>query len=210
MNGAPIAMNSWYIVAQIHLYIVFWAVFYCMQGKAKWIAPMTVTILTIAVMLMYCAAGYDSYWYLSGLAFPVGVWYASENEDICKHIEKSYSLCMCIVASIFVLFSAMPGVIAGFGNLMDIVYPVCRNISSAAFAVAIALALKKIQIKSQIWTYLGSISLEIYLLHGLMILCFKNKCDTEAVWTLVVLSTSILMAMVAEMINKRIALLIRK
>lgn len=109
----------------------------------------------------------------------------------------------------FAVFSIAPSIAARLGIESDFIYWISRNISSSFFALTIVVTFYKLDLKSKIWSFLGGLSLEIYLFHGMMINIFKSILSNEILWIVVVVLTSVAIAFIASLANKQISKMIK-
>ena len=78
VNGQPIISNSWYISVQLLFYILFWFVFKLMNRVSDNSKIMIALILTVGIVALFYISGLNSFWYLSDLAFIVGLFFAKK------------------------------------------------------------------------------------------------------------------------------------
>lgn len=212
ISGYPTATFSWYIIVQLLFYVIFLFVFSICKRFNNGLKILTLMALTLAMMIGFYYAGYDSFWYLSDIAFVIGVIYAKYRDKIDSVLSKN--IIMYLVALVFcfggfAVFSIVPSIAARLGFEADLIYWISRNISSSFFALIIVVTFYKLNLKSKIWAFLGGISLEIYLFHGMMINIFKSIISNEILWIITVILTSVAVAFIASLANKQISKLIK-
>lgn len=211
-SSDPIAVNSWYILVQLILYLFFWAVFSLGKPSTKTkILIMTVLVALLAVI--YRLADYYSYWYMSTFAFVFGLLWAEEKERIDLVLQKHYLLCVFASALLFSLFSICPLAFERFGYEIEAIRIVCRMFSSVAFCALVIIALRFVKPKGKVLRFLGERSLEIYLMHAMVYISLRNKkylwLKNEFLWVVLTLALSIALAWVCNLLNKKISFFLK-
>ena len=192
-----IAANSWYMVIQILLYVFFWLAFKLTGSRSRLLSIGCVFIFQTALVFVLKANGYEGIWYMSNYAFIAGLLWANYNESINQLINKKYWLCAGTITVGFALFSAIP-------LMLESTYLPCRMISTVFFCGMVVLILCKVKITGIVWNWLGDISLEIYLLHGLVYMSLKWFITSEILWTALTVALTIPIAYGAKLLNVKL------
>lgn len=199
VNGAPIAQNSWYIIVSIVLYAAFWLAAKLFKGNCKCVIASEFAI-ALAVSLATIAADYPHCWYISNFALPLGMVYAvNEKKLLAWFNEAKRYLISFAVLSLLLAASFVPLPITH----SDVLY----NVASILFSLFVAVLFMKLSIGNAVLGFLGRISLEIYLIHGAMMILLRSELvyiGSDALFTLAVLASSIL---AATLLNKVFGLL---
>ena len=205
-NSETIVSSSWYIIVQLLFYILFWIAF-CKLDKSKVkLGLLIISILVIAIMFAFHLGGYPTYWYLSDIAFIIGIAYAFYKERIDILLKNHYWIVLSASALLFALIYVLPTGLSIIGIKTGLlVYILSRNITTAVFAVFIAVLFYRFDIKGKIWRFLGGISLEIYLLHGLVIMIIDRFTDNDTLKMILVVIITVAAATIANYINKYIS-----
>ena len=154
------AMHIWYLFIQIILYVIFWISFKAFKNNDIAAIGMAFALETILVVLLIIR-GFVAYWYISNYAFLIGIIWGKYKKDIDSILSKHYIVSLAAAIICFAFFSGLPS-LTGFS------YDVSRILSAASFPVLISVIMKKITIVGTFWKWVGRISLEIYLLHGII------------------------------------------
>lgn len=211
---------SWYIYAILYLYAAFWISFKTCKNEKAAIAVMAGFILFYCLFCDYIVLG--TWWYNSVWLFFVGLIFAKNSGEIAKFIEKYF------IAAVITSTAATVGAFAGVEHLSEMVitsesfsaYTLLRiavlflqYLSEVSLMVFILTISTKMDYKVKALRFLGSMSLEIYMVHVIFVetfgYCFVNM-DTGAVlyienlplYCLAVLSASILCAWGLMMLKK--------
>lgn len=193
VSGSPLALNSWYIIALVVLYLLFCAVF-ALLGKKKPLSVAAMALATFCYILFMRRKGYDYHWYMSTPGFAVGILWAAYKEKIHAFAEKKWWLWTLIAAALFAASYWLSGVtmtrsIPGL-NLGS------RLAASVMFPVLVVLLAMKLKAESPVLRFFGRISLELYLFHGLAYAFLRSSIvyienDALWVWSSVALSIAL-------------------
>ena len=189
-------MNSqmWFAVEIMLLYIVFFFLF--TYVKKEKVCIMTIVALTAMITLIgmlntrpFCLSNWfwGEWWFNTSFMFLFGMIMAHSEEKIIAFVKKRYPivLLLCLVAAIGLSFPVNAMVEMGTyyceyeGNftilqifMIKFVTLLCQ-FAMVFFADAVVLmAMMKIKCGNRITRSLGSVSLELYLIHNLYLIMF--------------------------------------
>lgn len=188
-DGNPIATNSWYIVVLLAFYAIFWFSFN--HGGAIPKCIVLVTVSTVLFSLLLWVVGYPSIWYLSNFAFPLGLFYAYKKEKILSYCTRRY---VFVIAVLLLTF----GIACTISSVFATMFVAC------SVTLIVIVLMMKFRFVGKIWSWIGSLSLEIYLLHAIPMTFFRSKfvyIDNDVNWTLCVVLTAIALAFCSKYIN---------
>ena len=180
--------NSWYVIATPYLYLIFYLVFRFIKNQKAAIAVLC------ALVLVYITAGTiinhndwlmkGEWWYNSIHFFPIGVIFAANEEKITAHVKKLYRLYL-ILAFILILplYAASEftqKVFTYYGEMWGADFVVGRRwiclisqmFASCAFVFFVFMVSMKIRIGNKFLAFMGGLTLEFYLIHGLFVELF--------------------------------------
>lgn len=197
-----IAANSWYMVVQILLYVIFWCAFR-IAGKRYSIGILFVFAMQTLMVIVMRMIALPGIWYMSNYAFVLGLIVAWKRDLIDRIIQQRFVIASLASVLMFGVFSALPSVIMGG-------YDTCRMASTICFTLIVMLLCSKIRIESKIWSWLGKISLEIYLYHGLVYMVLRKFMTNDFWWTLSTVLLTIPVAYFASLVNTRIKGLLKR
>ena len=214
VNGHPIAKNSWYIFVQLLMYVLFWLVYIIPDDKLSGKGKVTmVFILLILLALLFSKVGYSSIWYMSNFAFVFGLFYAEKKPVFDKMLANHWWMCLLSTVAGFVVFSALPLLLEHFGMGFSFLRLLSRMVSSVAFVAVLVVLLFRIRLVGNLWGKIGLMSLEIYLLHGMVYSFFHSEVcyiREDWLWTLLTLVVAIIIAIPAHQVSDKIAKLMQK
>jgi len=204
-----IAKNSWYITVLILFYIVFYVVFKWKAIKTipqKIICVFAVQVVFVVFCLIIKA---ESFWYLSNFGFTMGMLWAYNKEKIDKWLNNRYFLVLCCLVIITAVLYLIPILSDRYiqANAAFCTRTVFRMISPLALVAITMLIDFKLKPSLFLWKWLGGISLEIYLIHGLVYTFLRSNfvyLESEVLWTTLTVLISIILAYPINLLNKRI------
>jgi peptidoglycan/LPS O-acetylase OafA/YrhL len=190
VGGTPLP-NTWFI----YTIVVFYSAFYvsCKLAKKSRVVSAYSILFVILYSTVLTSLGFSRLWWLTSLSFPIGV-YVAENEQMIKSIASSKTLICCSIALgllIFSLFVCNPaGTVAKctWSNLLPLI--VLLGIYSFGM------------ISNRTLRFLGSISLEIYLVHGLFITKIESGNLSWWCYTILIYAITITFATFCNKITK--------
>ena len=169
--GAGGASNpyTWYVFAIIYLYIVFYLSF--RWSKREWVSILLLVLLTILYIITCNWLVIGTWWYNTAFLFPLGVIFARyENKiiTICKRFYLALlPLCFIFLAGLFYLAEIM--MYSGINRMCMVLI---QQLAAIFFVCMLLLMNLKIKFKNKVLDFTGSITLEIYLIHGLFVQLF--------------------------------------
>lgn len=199
-HGSPIVSNSWYIITILVFYFVYWILMTICKSNYR---AMIIGGGIWYVLYTLCCIkfGYGLWWYNASHILIVGMLWALWEKKITKIIER-YQIVIPIVWVAFIIVFVSKIVIAsylpinGIGLLIDLIITILFVISVVFFSM-------KVKIGNKALAFLGEISFEIYMIHGLFITIFRSDkiyIDNEFVWACLVLAFTIVSGYVLHIV----------
>lgn len=162
---------TWYIYAIIYIYIAFFISFKLIKNERISFVSM---FLFVLIYILFCNyMGYGNWWYNSILLFPFGLCVAKYEKSFLSFCRKFY-LPLTIVSIIFfvityaidnlstIIFTFVP---AGY-TISKLTEFLSQEISAVFFVFLILLWNMKNKIGNKCLSFVGKMTLEIYLVHG--------------------------------------------
>ena len=226
-------LNSWYIIAIVFFYLVFYLAFrFC---KKEGIAILLIFIFTLLYTLLGVFVGHQNDWWMRGewwynsiLLFPLGIIFAKYEEKITAFFKKIYVVALPL--SFILLFvtyglSLLAQDVWGYyGEYWGDQYLILHRLGTAAsqwlvcifYVMFSFLFMMKVKIGNRALAFLGSITLEYYLMHGMFVELFGyNFLDISPsivyirnvpLYVLVVVTFALTTAMLFRFILKKLHL----
>lgn len=192
--------NGWYVCIIPFFYLCFYLAFkYCKNEK---LALAVVFAFTVAYQLLGTAINHNDWWitgewwYNSIHLFPVGVFFAMFEDRIIPHIKKYYIV--YLIAGVALIFGGHKfwqyarSAFSYYGENWGATDTVLRRrltlsgdilYSSAVVFLSFLLGMK-VRIGNGFLKFMGKITLEFYLIHGLFVelFCFKFTGTLKPLW----------------------------
>lgn len=221
--------NGWYIVEIVFIYIAFYIIYKIIKNKK--IAALLLCLFTTFLIYTGYTRGHDfstlgdhwfmgEWWYNSTIVFIYGVIFAINKERIMPLIKRHYRAFLLSTSILFVACFYVEEVIRkryGYYTesvVVDVINSkfltlISQMILCVIFTSLMILIFIKIQVGNKVLKYLGSISTEIFLIHGLFINNIPNlNRKNEFLSYGIVICLSIMAASIISPIDKFIINLI--
>lgn len=169
-QGIPFVAHSWYLMAILFFYLLFWihiTLFRnCGQKHIRWM-PFLGCGWYVLYALICIRLKFLMFWYDTAHLLPVGMFCAVYEEKILQML-KSRRLYIGVTALSALLWVICTNIFS-FGLSVNVysLYLVSL-VRLFFFVVTVILLRQKIQVDNPTLRYLGKISMEIYLIHGLI------------------------------------------
>ena len=200
--GNTIVNNGWYLQSQFVFYIIFYLIFRFIKSHTY----LALVVSFIAYIFICVALGLSSTWYEAAFCFPLGVFYSKYKDKI--HCFIFANKLKPIIALLFILILF---VIALFlGNRPYFVEPIritVKIISALLCCCFCTLSVLLVNIKNTITSFLGRLSLEIYLLQGIFLNLFQKTwpIENDLLYIVAVVLCTILFAIVFHPIYNKLS-----
>ena len=190
VSGDPLVLYSWYILEILIIYLFFFLFMFFVKRR-KMLMIVCNIILYLLLLLFYKQYGYLPFWYDSTHMFFIGIIWASYEERLTKFVYKYWYACLA--------FSIL-GIILSFGNVK------MHYLLEMSFMLLVLALFSIFQFKNTILEFLGRISMETYLIHGLVIKFVRYYiCLDEGPFDMVIIIfLSILSAFILNTLIKKL------
>lgn len=154
--------SLWYIIATLLLFTMFYISFKYLSKNSAMILMFMYAILYI-IACEYLKLGV--WWYNTAFCFPIGVFFSYNKQRLITIIKEKYSM---------VLLVALLGSVITFTSFVhNFRFNLIWNLTFTIFFILlIIIAMLKIELKSKIFTFIGGISYELYLVHMALLLVY--------------------------------------
>jgi len=202
VNGFPIVDYSWYILAILLLYGLYYLSTRFFGPESR--GMLLFHLVFVVAWVPFCrAVGYEFYWYYSIIAFPAGIFWAMKEKKLLPWLQKRYLLWLVVS-----LLTFGGGLIAAIKTTvgMEVVVPFFWA-ACCGFLVFLLLMLMKFSIGNRVLYFLGELSFEIYGLQGLFIRLWRSEqiwIQRDIVWCTAVIVSTIAAAWVLHRLCQRI------
>ena len=191
-----IIYNGWFINSIIVLYVIFYISF---KRKDSKIAVFKLVFLTLVYIFWKAYQDHGDWEYVSIMAFLLGVFWMKYRVSIDKFIEKKYFIFLVSFSILMYVFRHYEDIMKNIGITNKyIYYGIVGNLCTMVFVVYFLLLTNKLNFSNKYLDFLGDISFEIYMIHGLVMhyfgKFFVSSDVNDVLYTIVVLFVSIVSA----------------
>lgn len=180
--------NAWFLIAMPYLYIAFFIAFRFIKNEKA--AIIVLFALSFAYIFLGTCINHNDWWmkgewwYNSIHFFPIGVIFAANEEKITAHIKKRYILyfllTLLLILPLYILSEIAQGVLSYYGEMWHADHVILRRwgclisqmLASGAFVFFVFIAGMKIKIGNRFLAFMGGLTLEFYIIHGLFVELF--------------------------------------
>ena len=193
--------NSWYVMNILAFYIFFYLLMLICKRRQ---GLMTVGGLAFAFLwTAFCMKmEYGLWWYNASLAIGFGMLWATYEEKIVAGIQKcTTGFFLGSTAAFLICFHYLGSVGSRFPSL----YVPMERVISILFILTVLGCSMKFRIGNKVWEFLGEISYELYLIHGLWIYWFTGDfapITNEKILLILVFACAIVSAVILHKISK--------
>ena len=188
--------NAWFMIALPFFYLFFWISFrFCKKEGA---AAACLSLFIFGYVLLGTLIDHNDYWmrgewwYNSAHFFVIGVLFGMHEERIKAHFRKHYVIYLVLltigVLALDLVSTYAQGVFSYYGETWGAPDKVFRRwvtlltqvLASCAFVFWVFLLGMKIRIGNRFLYFMGTITMEFYLIHGLFLGLFSYDFDGVA------------------------------
>ena len=195
-DHSNIIYNGWFINSIIVLYVIFYVSF---MNKDSKISEYKLVFLTLVYIFWKVYQDHGDWEYVSIMAFLLGVFWTKNRVSIDKLLEKNYFIFLVSFSILMYVFHYYEVIMKIIGITNKYVYyGIVGNICTMVFVVYFLLLTNKLNFSNKYLGFLGNISFEIYMIHGLVMhylgKFFVSSGVNDVLYTIVVLFVSIVSA----------------
>ena len=195
-DHSNIIYNGWFINSIIVLYVIFYVSF---KKKDSKIAIFKLVFFTLVYIFWKVYQNHGDWEYVSIMAFLLGVFWMKNRVSIDKLLEKNYFIFLVSFSILMYVFHHYEVIMKNIGITNKYVYyGIVGNLCTTVFVVYFLLLTNKLNFSNKYLDFLGDISFEIYMIHGLVMhylgKFFVSSGVNDVLYTIVVLFVSIIFA----------------
>ena len=192
-DHSNIIYNGWFINSIIVLYVIFYVSF---MNKDSKISEYKLVFLTLVYIFWKAYQDHGDWEYVSIMAFLLGVFWMKNRVSIDKLLEKNYFIFLVSFSILMYVFHYYEDIMKNIGITNKYVYyGIVGNLCTMVFVVYFLLLTNKLNFSNKYLDFLGDISFEIYMIHGLVMhylgKFFVSSGVNDVLYTIVVLFVSI-------------------
>lgn len=195
-NHGNIIYNGWFINSILVLYVIFYVSFKRKDSKAS---VSVLIALTLVYIFWKAYRNHGAWEYVSIMSFLLGMFWMKKRNVIDKFIERNYFICLFSLSILMYIFQHYDVVMKKIDITNKYVYyGIIGNLCTMVFVVYFLLLTNKLNFSNKYLDFLGDISFEIYMIHGLVIhylgKFFVSSPVNDVTYTIIVLLVSVVFA----------------
>lgn len=165
LRGSSVISNGWYVTAIIYFYIMFFVSALIAEIVHKRKIALIGIILATGLYLVLCnTLHYEGHWYSPSLCFAYGTFWACFKQKIeTKKLKGVITIILCLFAIYYLLVPSLH-IEYGWAEFKCLMY-----------ITLIVILGMRVVLNSKIMEWLGSVSYEVYLVHGLFFTLLRNN-----------------------------------
>jgi peptidoglycan/LPS O-acetylase OafA/YrhL len=207
-SGYPLVSNSWYVVAIFFYYVFFWVIARISQKLGKQIILPAAFGFCIAWIFVCRGLGWGTWWYTTIFGIWAGSVWGVYEEQILRVVKQHYWRVFAASAALFAVAWALHVESPDASDTVGVwIYIISCEIAVCAFSVLMVCLGRKISLHSPALKWLGTISYEIYLLHGLFLSVWRSGTiyiRTDAVWIGAVFASTLVAGWLVHMLSQKL------
>lgn len=206
-KGSTVIYNGWFVDIIILMYIFFYISFKIFSNRT--VAILVNTLLIVGYIILAIKLGYGFWWYNSSLPFVLGLLWAKNKKYIDEILNKYYFIILVCITGLLFISHQYSFVLKKLHIVDSVSYGFAANIDNIIFIIFFILMARKIDFSNKYLLFLGKISFELYMIHGLVMSIFGKYFVTsrlnDVIFTILVLIVSISLAWLINLIIKKIS-----
>lgn len=181
----------WFIVIIFYYYFVFYFSFKFLNLKY---AAVVTSFSVIPYILACIVLKKGTWWYNTAICFPIGIVFSLNRQFIYCFFKKYYLSILIFISTLFLVCM----------TLFEIVYiQSLQFIIPIIFIILVVLLLIKINLNAKTINFMNNISLEFYLLHGIILdIIFKVKEVRSSIYVIITFIISIILSKLLNTVIK--------
>ena len=207
-KGSTVIYNGWFVDIIILMYIFFYISFTVFSNKK--IAILVNTVFIIFYIVLAIKLEYGFWWYDSSLPFVLGLIWAKNKKYIDEILNKYYFIILVCITGLLFTFHQYSFILKKLNLVDSYSYVLAANIDNIIFTIFFVLTMRKIDFSNSRLLFLGKISFELYMIHGLVMSIFGKYFVTsrlnDVIFTILVLIVSISLAWLINLIIKKVSI----
>lgn len=189
VNGQPMIRYSWFITTILLFYLLFWLAGLLAKKDAAILIAL-VAFLSFFTVFALQKAKFEEYWYNAVWCFPLGMLWQRRRQAFAAVFRRHPWVYLALSGGIALGWIAISEHFFWFGYLE-------RLCATLAVSVFVLLLLFRLRSENRVLRFLGGISMEVYLIHGLVVtvlLRFLAPAEQPELFLPLLFSVSILLA----------------
>ena len=209
-KGDIVLVILWYMFVIMAFYVLLAVTMKLVDSGHKLLAVMA--FLCVLYIWLGESMKMGQWWFNTCHLLVLGLAWAIYEQQIRSFLEKFYWPCLLLAALLFLLLWQYFDTLYALWpvSAMRLIISLFRN---AAFAIAFVLMTMKLAVGNPVLDRLGTVSLELYVLHPLFLLLFRGNIlwlETDFLYCVAVIAATIIAAVLLAVPNKALCSMFKK
>ena len=208
VKGGTVIANGWFVDVIILLYVFFYISFKVFSDSRS--AIFCNTIFVIIYIVLAIILKYDFWWYNSTLPFIVGLIWGKYKVDIDTLLNNNYFILLMLLTGLLFISHHYSFLLERLDASSKYSLALAANLDNVIFTIFFMLVVRKINFSNKYLLFLGKVSFELYMIHGLVMLIvgkyFFTSRLNDVIFTILVLIISIILAWLINLIINKISI----
>ena len=208
VKGGTVIANGWFVDVIILLYVFFYISFKVFSDSRS--AIFCNTIFVIIYIVLAIILKYDFWWYNSTLPFIVGLIWGKYKVDIDTLLNNNYFILLMLLTGLLFISHHYSFLLGRLDASSKYSLALAANLDNVIFTIFFMLVGRKINFSNKYLLFLGKVSFELYMIHGLVMSIvgkyFFTSRLNDVIFTILVLIISIISAWLINLIINKISI----
>ncbi len=208
VKGGTVIANGWFVDVIILLYVFFYISFKVFSDSRS--AIFCNTIFVIIYIVLAIILKYDFWCYNSTLPFVGGLIWGKYKVDIDTLLNNNYFILLMLLTGLLFISHHYSFLLERLDALSKYSLALAANVDNVIFTIFFMLVVRKINFSNKYLLFLGKVSFELYMIHGLVMLIvgkyFFTSRLNDVIFTILVLIISIILAWLINLIINKISI----
>ena len=208
VKGGTVIANGWFVDVIILLYVFFYISFKVFSDSRS--AIFCNTIFVIIYIVLAIILKYDFWWYNSTLPFIVGLIWGKYKVDIDTLLNNNYFILLMLLTGLLFISHHYSFLLERLDASSKYSLALAANLDNVIFTIFFMLVVRKINFSNKYLLFLGKVSFELYMIHGLVMSIvgkyFFTSRLNDVIFTILVLIISIISAWLINLIINKISI----
>ena len=151
VKGYPIS-NSWYVLASMYCYFLFWVAFAKDKEMKRFSRGMAIILIELVLYTIVVVGVFHwaDWWYKTIICFPLGLYWGYSKEKIEKFLQNNYIKTLCVACIFFSIAYLFPGILRRIFNICggDYIWLINDFLMGVSGTLLIGILLYKISLSN--------------------------------------------------------------
>lgn len=188
-------IHSWYVYALFLFYLLFYIVFKYNNSSNIWPGLKLTLLMIVYYVVTRYVLDWPFFWWITCMAFPMGFFYSRYEDKIKKFLKNHYWVTLPVIIALLSI-KLLSGTYTPF--FAELPYILLGPI------VAVVLYRMPLPVDNKMLNFLGSLSFEIYLTHGVFEELLRTSFNSPYIYIFAVITATIVTSWILHNVYKKL------